>query len=537
MDLKFKDNSQYAQLEYIKNTGTQYIDSGILTSTNLIIEFEASDFVNNKATMVVGARVANSNSSVMFQTGANINLGACIQYKSSEWSNDIIPLSEMVSSVKIKYTVVCDNNNMRVYKNDVYVTQITNTSTNFTPLSLAIFGLNTNGTIRPTEGNCKLYSLKIKQNNIVVRDFIPVKDHDDVVCLYDTVSETLFYNQGTGDFIAGPEVPCTIIRLPETILLKTTTLYHKNTPNVDGLQLLNTILNYQKTHQDEIKEYYYPTTQLWQDIITEYPDIVQYYDMNHKLCIPICEADDPEQYVEDFLTAVNSIRQELEDYPDLIPVIAEYPVVASVIVENPEVVHSVVDTGYETWLHNNGTAYLTTQLRFPSGIRLCGKFYFISLVNDNYISIAGTYNGKHNILRVYQGPKLQICINSCASSTDRLEYNISLNTKYDLDLSNRASAYIKNSGSIVASANFSGDIAPTPIAIFAITRYDSSSDMQVGTLKASTIKLYDINDNVVLWLAPIQNNGNPCMIDLLTGTKYLNQGTGSFTYSLEPKNA
>jgi len=235
------------------------------------------------------------------------------------------------------------------------------------------------------------------------------------------------------------------------------------------------------------------------------------------------------------------------EYPNLIPIIVENPSLASVIInypsfapiiaENPEVIHSLIDTGYETWLNNNGTAYLTTQLSFPFGIRLCGKFYFISLSSGNYISIAGTYNGKHNLLRVSRGPELEICINSNTTFTDKLEYSISFNTKYDLDLSNRASAYIKVNGLTVASANFSGDIAPTPIAIFAITRPDGSGDKQIGTLKSSAIKLYDINDNIVLWLAPIQNNGIPCMIDLLTGTKYFNQGAGSFTYSLEPKNA
>ena len=34
---------------------------------------------------------------------------------------------------------------------------------------------------------------------------IPVKDENDVVCMYDKISDTYFRNAGTGDFIAGPE--------------------------------------------------------------------------------------------------------------------------------------------------------------------------------------------------------------------------------------------------------------------------------------------------------------------------------------------
>jgi hypothetical protein len=34
-------------------------------------------------------------------------------------------------------------------------------------------------------------------------DLIPVIDKDGVACMYDKVSGEFFYNQGTGDFIAG----------------------------------------------------------------------------------------------------------------------------------------------------------------------------------------------------------------------------------------------------------------------------------------------------------------------------------------------
>ena len=52
----------------------------------------------------------------------------------------------------------------------------------------------------------KIYYLKMYESNSLVLDLIPVKDKNDVVCMYDKVSDTFFYNQGTGNFIAGPEV-------------------------------------------------------------------------------------------------------------------------------------------------------------------------------------------------------------------------------------------------------------------------------------------------------------------------------------------
>ena len=45
---------------------------------------------------------------------------------------------------------------------------------------------------------CKIY-----KDTSLIRDFIPVKDENNVVCLYDKISNQYFYNAGTGDFIAG----------------------------------------------------------------------------------------------------------------------------------------------------------------------------------------------------------------------------------------------------------------------------------------------------------------------------------------------
>lgn len=52
----------------------------------------------------------------------------------------------------------------------------------------------------------KVYSAKITDGNVVVRDYKPAKDKDGIVCLYDTISQTYSYNAGSGVFIAGPEM-------------------------------------------------------------------------------------------------------------------------------------------------------------------------------------------------------------------------------------------------------------------------------------------------------------------------------------------
>ena len=51
----------------------------------------------------------------------------------------------------------------------------------------------------------KLYSCKIWNDNILVRDFIPVLNKAGVPCLYDKVEEKFYYNQGEGEFLYGNE--------------------------------------------------------------------------------------------------------------------------------------------------------------------------------------------------------------------------------------------------------------------------------------------------------------------------------------------
>lgn len=46
--------------------------------------------------------------------------------------------------------------------------------------------------------NGEIFSLKLEQNNVLVRDFIPALDPNGVPCLFDLVENTPYYNNGTG---------------------------------------------------------------------------------------------------------------------------------------------------------------------------------------------------------------------------------------------------------------------------------------------------------------------------------------------------
>jgi hypothetical protein len=88
-----------------------------------------------------------------------------------------------------------------------------NGSAHFVPVAsgtngnnIFIFACN-NASVRYYPNALRLYYFKMYNNNVLVRDFVPViRITDNVVGLYDLVNGTFYMNQGTGAFIPGPYI-------------------------------------------------------------------------------------------------------------------------------------------------------------------------------------------------------------------------------------------------------------------------------------------------------------------------------------------
>lgn len=245
MDLKFKDNSKlklvpFTQLEYIDANGACDVDTGIVVNSSTSIMqsiMQIGPFPSERwlYSWVFGTR------STAFGLGWDANSSTdrpITLFPDGTKTSFIFPRNE-------RHDIEIYNNNGGKLKYDGELILSNSTQPNIPNNSK--FYVKFGGSLP-----FRYYRVCVKQSDIVVLDLYPVKDSRDVICFYDTVSQTFFYNQGTGDFVAGPEVPSTIIKLPDNICLKTTTLYHKNTPNVNGLNFLNYILSAQKTAEDVV---------------------------------------------------------------------------------------------------------------------------------------------------------------------------------------------------------------------------------------------------------------------------------------------
>ena len=49
----------------------------------------------------------------------------------------------------------------------------------------------------------RIWKYTHKRNGKLIRDLVAALDENGVVCMYDKISGTFFYNKGTGTFIAG----------------------------------------------------------------------------------------------------------------------------------------------------------------------------------------------------------------------------------------------------------------------------------------------------------------------------------------------
>lgn len=66
-----------------------------------------------------------------------------------------------------------------------------------------MFARNAGGYVDNHFANCRIYNAKFYDNGMLKLDLIPVLDISGRPAMFDEVSNTLFYNQGTGEFTYG----------------------------------------------------------------------------------------------------------------------------------------------------------------------------------------------------------------------------------------------------------------------------------------------------------------------------------------------
>lgn len=185
---------EYTQLEYIISSGSQYINTGFIPNGNTKIEI---DFRNMSTAFLAlfGARIAENNS--VFGTwidGSKIH-----PHYGNTYYNTQKSLEFNTYNRRIKYTL------------DAGLATAEGLTSNGTKASfdstynLTLLAMMSGGKLDYRTAVVWLYGAKIYDDGILVRNFIPAKNPEGVVGLYDAVEGKFYAGSGSERFAAGEE--------------------------------------------------------------------------------------------------------------------------------------------------------------------------------------------------------------------------------------------------------------------------------------------------------------------------------------------
>ena len=179
-----------AEIEYLRGTGTQWINTGINGGNLVTVEIKAI-FPYADDSKLFGYRIN-------YMSARNIILASGDGNYYLDYGNN----NQFSSGVDIDSNI----HTFKLDKNNAYIDGVlTNTypAQTFTGGNMYLFACNQNGNVNGAT-KATVYYTKILINDILVRDFIPVRVGN-VGYMYDKVSKQLFGNAGTGEFILGPD--------------------------------------------------------------------------------------------------------------------------------------------------------------------------------------------------------------------------------------------------------------------------------------------------------------------------------------------
>lgn len=184
------DESEITELEYIQSSGTQYINTEFFPNQDTRIVLDVL-FTNEKEGVLFGSRTSTTANNFSF-----LNTGT-LKYRA-----DYNTAQAMLSASKSSRFVLDMNKNVLSFDGENIHTFTYAAFQGTYPVYL--FVLNNAGSTA-SMATATLYSCQIYDNGLLESDFIPCKNADGEVGLYDRVYHEFYRNAGTGEFIAGPE--------------------------------------------------------------------------------------------------------------------------------------------------------------------------------------------------------------------------------------------------------------------------------------------------------------------------------------------
>lgn len=180
----------YTQLTYIESTGTQYIDTGVKNQSDLVVQskFMITDLSNGNV-MGYGVNDASNRFEIFIYN--------------NQWyldfGNDDTRIYGGTFSVNTIYNIEMGN---------LYIKDLDTDTNIISGASVSDFEKTTNFYICCEADSAigKWYSISMFDNGLLVRKYVPCKDPNSNIGLYDLINNQFYGNAGTGVFTGGEEV-------------------------------------------------------------------------------------------------------------------------------------------------------------------------------------------------------------------------------------------------------------------------------------------------------------------------------------------
>ena len=189
----------YTAVNCLQSSGTQWIEMGVAPNQNTkaVLKIKINVFTDKGASLIGSRTDVNSND--QFTTyldgyeGTRFLFRMDGQTEGNSWTG--------LTTDKI-YIVTLSGTEMKaeledgtaVFSKTLSVNDFTSTVT------MALFRAKG---INASYFQGRIYGCKHYSGDELIQDFVPCLDTDGVPCMYDLISKTAFYNQGTGSFTWG----------------------------------------------------------------------------------------------------------------------------------------------------------------------------------------------------------------------------------------------------------------------------------------------------------------------------------------------
>ena len=197
--------NEYQEVEYIESTGTQYIDTGVAPTnkTNIKLDIEFISGESDKWIPLIAERTKVSDYS-----GFSAMFGIWINSNTKEIALNYVDTDTAgITGTNGDGRHIYSNTENKFYLDNTLIKTLSTSSFTST-INLYVFALNesivSSTNIETRNCTAKLYELKIYDDNILIRDFVPCyRKSDNEIGLYDLVNNVFYTNAGTGVFTMG----------------------------------------------------------------------------------------------------------------------------------------------------------------------------------------------------------------------------------------------------------------------------------------------------------------------------------------------